>query len=395
MKYAYLSRRALDGLKHYKYKPGGYTFLDVIHGPFWDALTNMLPMWLAPNLITLSGLMGVIISYFVSAYYIPDFVGGADTPRWVFALNAVATIVYVNLDCIDGKQARRTRSSSPLGQLFDHGCDALSVHLLVGNVQVALGAPCSTLAAFLQFLMFVTWMLAHWEEYHTGFLMYGNGLCGVLEGNYALAIMSIISAVFGAAVWDTPVTSLLPFLSPLLGPHIVLRHVIFLLSILGCASNIVSQLHRVLTSNPKTALTQEEIGQKELGWTAQVRHLGVLSVLMVLGLLWQADPGASANVGQCRVATDTYGIMYALVASQLIMTHMAKEPFRPSTWPYWVIAAGTLNAYLRILPVMPFSIALAVGGCAAYLHYVLCVVDQVCMHLNIRCLTIKPPTSVQ
>lgn len=73
----------------------------------------------------------------------------------------------------------------------------------------------------------------------------------------------------------------------------------------------------------------------------------------------------------------------------------AKEPFRPSTWPYWVIAAGTLNAYLRILPVMPFSIALAVGGCAAYLHYVLCVVDQVCMHLNIRCLTIKPPTSVQ
>ena len=33
-------------------------------------------------------------------------------------------------------QARRTRSSSPLGQLFDHGCDALSVHLLMGNIQV-------------------------------------------------------------------------------------------------------------------------------------------------------------------------------------------------------------------------------------------------------------------
>lgn len=27
-------------------------------------------------------------------------------------------------DCMDGKQARRTGSSSPLGQLFDHGCDA-------------------------------------------------------------------------------------------------------------------------------------------------------------------------------------------------------------------------------------------------------------------------------
>ena len=28
---------------------------------------------------------------------------------------------YLHLDCIDGKQARRTKSSSPLGQLFDHG----------------------------------------------------------------------------------------------------------------------------------------------------------------------------------------------------------------------------------------------------------------------------------
>jgi phosphatidylglycerophosphate synthase len=29
-------------------------------------------------------------------------------------------------DAVDGKQARRTNSSSPLGELFDHGCDALA-----------------------------------------------------------------------------------------------------------------------------------------------------------------------------------------------------------------------------------------------------------------------------
>lgn len=27
---------------------------------------------------------------------------------------------------IDGKQARRTNTSSPLGELFDHGCDSIS-----------------------------------------------------------------------------------------------------------------------------------------------------------------------------------------------------------------------------------------------------------------------------
>ena len=51
--------------------------------------------------------------------------------------------MYVHLDCLDGKQARRTKSSSPLGQLFDHGCDALSVNLLLANIGVSLSMPCS------------------------------------------------------------------------------------------------------------------------------------------------------------------------------------------------------------------------------------------------------------
>lgn len=34
-----------------------------------------LPRWLAPNLITLMGTMGLVASYLVSGYYAPDFVG--------------------------------------------------------------------------------------------------------------------------------------------------------------------------------------------------------------------------------------------------------------------------------------------------------------------------------
>lgn len=33
------------------------------------------------------------------------------------------------LDALDGKQARRTGSSSSFGELFDHGCDAVSAIL--------------------------------------------------------------------------------------------------------------------------------------------------------------------------------------------------------------------------------------------------------------------------
>ena len=42
--------------------------------------------------------------------------------------------IYQSLDAIDGKQARRTNSSTPLGELFDHGCDSLSTGECVTSV---------------------------------------------------------------------------------------------------------------------------------------------------------------------------------------------------------------------------------------------------------------------
>ncbi len=35
--------------------------------------------------------------------------------------SAFAVFFYLHMDNLDGKQARRTKNSSPLGQLFDHG----------------------------------------------------------------------------------------------------------------------------------------------------------------------------------------------------------------------------------------------------------------------------------
>jgi hypothetical protein len=63
-------------------------------------------------------------------------------PRWVYLFAGWAVVFYTWLDCFDGKQARRTGTSSPLGQLFDHGCDALSVNLLLANIGASLGLSC-------------------------------------------------------------------------------------------------------------------------------------------------------------------------------------------------------------------------------------------------------------
>jgi phosphatidylglycerophosphate synthase len=42
--------------------------------------------------------------------------------------------MYQTLDAIDGKQARRTGTSSPLGELFDHGAPVLCFFFLFLNV---------------------------------------------------------------------------------------------------------------------------------------------------------------------------------------------------------------------------------------------------------------------
>ena len=44
-------------------------------------LVNCLPLWLAPNLITLVGLIGMFVAYGIGCYYDPDFDGGCQGGR--------------------------------------------------------------------------------------------------------------------------------------------------------------------------------------------------------------------------------------------------------------------------------------------------------------------------
>ena len=65
----------------------------------------------------------------LQVWYCPN---ASERPPWPATLAAaVGLFLYQSLDAIDGKQARRTGTSSPLGELFDHGCDSLSTGLLL------------------------------------------------------------------------------------------------------------------------------------------------------------------------------------------------------------------------------------------------------------------------
>jgi ethanolaminephosphotransferase len=115
-------------------------------------ILQFFPLWVAPNLITFSGFLLTVFNFLLFAYYDWDFTaanriprnnnitilasliedipelenGKSPIPNWVFLLTSIFVMVAYTLDGIDGKQARRTGTSTPLGELFDHGLDSYS-----------------------------------------------------------------------------------------------------------------------------------------------------------------------------------------------------------------------------------------------------------------------------
>lgn len=91
---------------------------------------QFVPKCIAPNLLTFSGFMLTVVNYIMIAIYDYDFTiahnEGSDIPRWVLIIAGINVFVAYTLDGIDGKHARRTGSSSPVGELFDHGLDSYS-----------------------------------------------------------------------------------------------------------------------------------------------------------------------------------------------------------------------------------------------------------------------------
>ncbi|KAG2422683.1 hypothetical protein HXX76_015847 [Chlamydomonas incerta] len=376
-----LSPRALEGLKNYVYKPGGYTWLDHAHTPFWNWLTAQLPMWLAPNLITLVGLIVTFIAYGTMWYYLPEYTG--EGPRWPYFFAGVSILVYTNLDCIDGKQARRTGTSSPLGQLFDHGCDAIALHVMLSLVQASLAEPPSVFASVAAMSVYLPWWVSHWEEYHTGVLMYGDGNFGILEANYVLALVTFITGTFGPAMWDTPMQAIVPVFPW----DTSVKHAFIVFAMCIALIQNYGQLYRVFSRN-WTMLPEAERGHKELGNASRLTHLASGAALIFLGAVYLADN--KLQPGQARLAGLLYGLVYAIVATQLIMDHMCKEPFRSPLLPLAVLTAAAANSVLQLVDARATAATLAGAMIVYYLVYVTTIVNQVCLYLGIKCLTITP-----
>jgi len=120
----------------------------------------------------------------------------------VFFYLLIQCFFYQLMDNLDGKQARRTNSSSALGEIFDHGCDSLFIPSMTICLSTALQmAP--TDQYFLLTCGLAIFYASHWEEYHTDHLILGK-YANPTEAQILMMILLAIAGFLGPSFYATP-----------------------------------------------------------------------------------------------------------------------------------------------------------------------------------------------
>ena len=82
----------------------------------------------------------ILIAFYDYSFEAASKIENYPIPKWVFLVTGINVFVAYTLDGIDGKQARRTGTSTPVGELFDHGLDSYSTLFIMIYVFTLFGS---------------------------------------------------------------------------------------------------------------------------------------------------------------------------------------------------------------------------------------------------------------
>ncbi|KAK6921834.1 CDP-alcohol phosphatidyltransferase, partial [Dillenia turbinata] len=246
----YIGAHGVAALHRYKYSGVDLSYVaKYILQPFWSRCVTCFPLWMPmPPLfqITLTGFLFLVTSALLGYIYSPQL--DTPPPRWVHFAHGFLLFLYQTFDAVDGKQARRTNSSSPLGELFDHGCDALACAFEA----MAFGstAMCGRYSFWFWVIAAVPFYCATWEHYFTNTLILPV-LNGPTEGLMLIYMSHFFTAFVGAEWWaqefgkSFPILSWVPFASEI--PTSKLALVVMIASgVIPTVSFNVSNVYKVV-----------------------------------------------------------------------------------------------------------------------------------------------------
>jgi phosphatidylglycerophosphate synthase len=387
LKYDYLSPQAIKGLDEYKYSAGGYSWLDNKLNPFWYWCADQFPETMAPNLITLIG-TAFLLSIAVGVWIFDPFLEGAAPPA-VYVWFGISVWIYQTMDAVDGKQARRTKSSSPLGQLFDHGCDALGTMPLALALCSCMGFGRTVWSVIIAATIQVPFYMAQYEEHFAHSMRTQVANFGVTEGQYLEAGLMFMTALFGPTFWDNtlPFTELLGN-GVLPGPN---------------GQENVSQLTFRTIALYGGCLFPFLLGLASVVAVFQKGHvfacLRLIPVFLLEGLLVWGSAASPARSGLAYAFQHypvpvmlTFGVAFTHLANRVIIATVCKVPYPAIEWPLLSPIPFLLltdASFKRSRNVQTwFFAAYAALVMFVYLHFAVNVGHQIARHLKINILSL-------
>lgn len=376
----------MDALQRYKYSGVDRSILaKYVFQPFWSRFVLIFPLWMPPNMITLIGFSFVVASACLSFVFSPHL--DSPSPKWVHFLHGLLLFLYQTFDAVDGKQARRTGSSSPLGELFDHGCDALTCAfetMAFGN-SVMSGKHTIWFWA----ISSIPFYGATWEHFFTHTLILPE-INGPTEGLMMIYLIHFFTAFVGPTWWTQPsgnalaIVGRIPFFSDL-PVYVLVIYMMMIFAVTPTVTYNVYNVYKVVSSKNGSMLAALAMIFPFLFLVGGVTLWGLLSPSDILG------------VRPHMVLMGT-GFAFGYLVGRIILAHLCDEPKGLKTGMYMaliVLPFGIANAMsATVLGGSPLIneewllLAFCAFTTSLYVHFALSVVSEITSALGIHCFRI-------
>ncbi|KAK3015414.1 hypothetical protein RJ639_007486, partial [Escallonia herrerae] len=340
---------------------------------------NLIPIHFQ---ITLTGFMFLVLSALLGYIYSPHL--DSPPPRWVNFAHGLLLFLYQTFDAVDGKQARRTNSSSPLGELFDHGCDALACAfeaLAFGST-----AMCGRSTFWLWVISAVPFYFATWEHYFTNTLIL-PAINGPTEGLMLIYVVHFLTALVGSEWWANQLGKSLPFLSwvPYISEIPTFGAVLFLMTVFAVIPTVSSNVCNVYK------VVQARKGSMLLA----LAMLYPFALLLIGVLVWDCLSPIDLMGNYPHLVVVGTGLAFGFLVGRMILAHLCDEPKGLKTnmcmsllyLPFAIANALTarLNDGIPLVDERWVLLGYCVYTAALYLHFATSVIHEITSALGICC----------
>lgn len=194
-----------SGTYAYSAQDGSIGDLYIVN-PISTRLVQKLPWWLPANIVTIISNSNVLLAFVITLT-----AHRVNWPIWIFI--PILYFIYVIGDAMDGLQARRTKTGSPLGEFTDHFLDTFVTGIMETSVFFVYRFDKIYLISFILMLGYFIQISAFWERYKLGHLSFGK-----FSSTDAIIFLSLfIAAGFIGPVnafFTQPAANFIPALEP-------------------------------------------------------------------------------------------------------------------------------------------------------------------------------------